>query len=149
MDASYNENTSFHRTDLINWKHEAEKADDRRDSSLVNLSSIVVLIEYNGVNMLFTGDCPIYKIESHLPQNINVVKLPHHGSGKSTEKNFIKTYTVGYYLLSSDGSYGHPSKVILANIICHAKGNPKIVTNYHLPFLENIPTVQEEIGANE
>ena len=140
----YDENISDHISGKIDWQSEAEKNNEKPDKSPQNLSSIAVLIDYGGNTLLFPGDCPLYKIMDKLPEKINVVKLPHHGSGKSNTKEFIRSRLVNYYLVSTDGSYGHPSKMIIGNIICHAKGKPEIVTNYRLPELNDISTIMEE-----
>lgn len=31
-----------------------------------------------------------------LPDKIDIVKLPHHGSGKNTNKNFVRKYQMWY-----------------------------------------------------
>lgn len=138
----YDENISYHISEKIDWEAEAEKENARPDNSLQNRSSIAILIEYGEVKMLFPGDCPLYKISDKVPDSITVVKLPHHGSGKSNMKEFIRERTVKYYLVSTDGSYGHPSKMIVGNILCHAKGKPLIVTNYPLPGFDKICLVE-------
>ncbi len=151
---SYCENVSFYTEKEINWIIEADEKDAARDRSLQNQSSIAILIEYEGKTLLFPGDCAIEKILDYqsndssgcLPESIDVVKLPHHGSGKSNLKNFIRKYAVGYYLLSSDGSYGHPSKMIIGNIICNAKGKAEIVKNYDLPMLKGVGTMWSEMN---
>ena len=75
----------------------------------------------------------------------HIVKLPHHGSGKSNLKRFIREYDVNYYLVSTDGNQGHPSKMIMGNILCRAKEHPMIVTNYHLPMLEGLSIMGEDV----
>ena len=142
---SYDENISDQISEKIDWWSEAEKENAKPDRSMQNLTSIAVLIDYKGKTLLFPGDCPSYKIMDKLPKKINVVKLPHHGSGKSNTKEFIRSRQVDYYMVSTDGSYGHPSKMIIGNIICHAWGNPEIITNYHLPELNDISIMVEEV----
>ncbi|RKJ47555.1 hypothetical protein D7Y05_16415 [bacterium 1XD42-54] len=61
-----------------------------------NRSSIAVLISYKGIKLLFPGDCAIHFFEDMLPDKIDIVKLPHHGSGKNTDKNFIQNTYVSY-----------------------------------------------------
>ena len=139
------ENISFHDSTATDWKSEAEKKDDKPDRSLQNLSSIAILIEYDGKTLLFAGDCPMHKIIDLLPNEIDIVKLPHHGSGKSNLKRFIREWCVNYYLVSTDGNHGHPSKMIMGNILCCAKERPVIVTNYHLPMLEGVSIMGEDV----
>lgn len=146
----YTEDISFHRDgNTIDWKKEADREDDPCDKSVQNLSSIAVLFKYDGMTLLFPGDCPIYKIKDKLPKKLTVVKLPHHGSGKSNQKDFIRRSQVEYYLLSTDGSYGHPSKKIVGNILVYAEGSPKMIMNYHIPFLGSIRIIREELMSDE
>lgn len=147
---SYTETISYHRNGkIIDWKKEADKEDDPRDKSIQNLSSIAVLFKYKEMTLLFPGDCPIYKIKDKLPKKLTVVKLPHHGSGKSNEKDFIRGHEVEYYLISTDGSYGHPSKKVVGNIVVYADGSPKMIMNYHIPLLDGISIMREELLSNE
>ena len=147
---SCTETISYHRNGkIIDWKKEADKEDDPRDKSIQNLSSIAVLFKYKGMTLLFPGDCPIYKIKDKLPKKLTVVKLPHHGSGKSNEKDFIRGHEVEYYLISTDGSYGHPSKKVVGNIVVYADGSPKMIMNYHIPLLDGISIMREELLSNE
>ena len=110
-------------------------------STKTNDSSIVIIIEYNDKKMLFTGDasqrvwmlplekwCSIYNPSKHF----ELIKVPHHGSEKSTNADFYKKFTAEYFMISTDGIRGreqHPSKVVLAHII---KNNPNcnICFNY-------------------
>lgn len=153
------EKISYSSDTMIDWKIAAELDDDHPDKSVSNQSSIVVMIEYDGKTYLFTGDCPITKIKWKLPTKITLVKLPHHGSGKSNEKEFIRTRKVDYYLISTDGSHNHPSKSIIGNILCCSKEQATIVKNYdteqievildHRMFERKIAYSEEMIMSNE
>ena len=123
----------------INWENEANKDDESLDSSITNRSSIVILIEYKGKTFLFPGDYPIRSLFGELPDCIDVVKLPHHGSGRNIDKNFIRNKAVSYYLLSTDGrKYKHPSFSIIGNIILHSKHEAELIKNYNIKGLEGI-----------
>ena len=131
-----------------NWKLLVEEDDEKADTKLSNRSSIAVLISYKGINLLFPGDCAIHFFEDRLPDKIDIVKLPHHGSGKNTDKNFIRNTYVSYYLISTNGKHQeHPSPKIIANILTKAPGHPMIIKNYDVPILEGIGKLErEEIG---
>ena len=147
---SHTETISYHgNSKIIDWKKEADKNDDPPDKSVQNLSSIAVLFKYGGITLLFPGDCPIYKIKNKLPKKLTVVKLPHHGSGKSNEKDFIRDREVEYYLISTDGRYGHPSEKIVGNIVVYAEGPPTMIMNYHIPQLDGIRIMREELMSDE
>ena len=140
---SHVENVSFHSEDIIDWHKEADQEEDYSDGSVQNLSSIAVMIKYDDITLLFPGDCPMIKLKERIPLKITAVELSHHGSGKSNDISFIRNTEVSYYLLSTDGKKGHPSKRIIGNILCHAKGSPLLVTNYKIPMLNGIRCVVE------
>ena len=124
--------------------------DDIPDDTIQNLSSIAVLIKNEKKTLLFPGDCPMYQIKKYLPDKIDIVKLSHHGSGKSIDKEFIRTKKVDYYLLSTDGKrYGHPSEKVIGNIVCNSLGNPLIIKNYEIPLLANIGKMEDEVIVDE
>lgn len=127
------------------WDFISELDDDETDSKLTNCSSIAVLILYKGTKLLFPGDCPIKTFHDKLPDAIDIVKLPHHGSGKNTDKNFIRKTKVSYYLISTDSRHtGHPSLKVIANILKKAIGNPLIIKNYDIPILSGIGKLEEK-----
>lgn len=129
----------------INWEKEALKEDEKIDSSITNRSSIVMLIKYRELSLLFPGDYPLRSMADELPECIDVVKLPHHGSGKSIDKNFIKNKEVSYYLLSTDGKkYNHPSKTIIGNILLNSRIKAQIIKNYNINGLETIGVLEKE-----
>lgn len=131
--------------DGYDWNFMSELDDDETDSKLTNCSSIAVLILYEGTKLLFSGDCPIKAFHDKLPEEIDIVKLPHHGSGKNTDKNFIRKTKVSYYLISTDSRHtGHPSLKVIANILKKTMGNPLIIKNYDIPILDGIGKLEEK-----
>ncbi|MCM1237026.1 MAG: MBL fold metallo-hydrolase [Ruminococcus flavefaciens] len=122
------------------WENLAEQQDDVMDTKPANCSSIAVLISYNNTTLLFPGDCAIdSRIRKYLPDKIDIVKLPHHGSAKNITKGFIQQTDVTYYLVSTDGKHaGHPSPAIIANILTKSPGNAQIIKNYDIPLLKGI-----------
>lgn len=127
------------------WDFLADMDDDEEDNKLANQSSIAVLISYEDVILLFPGDCAIGAFHHMLPDKIDIVKLPHHGSGKNMDKNFIRKTEVSFYLLSTNGGHtGHPSQKIIANILTKAPGSPIIVKNYDVPLLDDIGILEGE-----
>lgn len=127
------------------WKSLAEQKDDVMDTKLANCSSISILIFYNNTTLLFPGDCAIDRFKDYLPNKIDIVKLPHHGSGKNITKEFIQQTDVKYYLISTDGRHtGHPSPVIVANILTMSKGTAQIIKNYDIPLLHGIGKLESD-----
>lgn len=135
------ENISF-SAENSNWVQLADLPDAEVDSSKTNQSSIAFMIEYEELRLLFPGDCPIQLFVERLPHQIDFVKLPHHGSNKDVSKAFIRNTQVSFYLVSTDGKkHMHPSKSVIANILCKAIGKPMIVKNYEIPFMKEIGTL--------
>jgi hypothetical protein len=90
------------------------------DSSVANLSSIVVLAEANGKRMLLTGDARGDKILLGLEKigllrpggkmKVDVLKMPHHGSDRNMEKIFLERVVADHYVFSGDGEHGNPER---------------------------------------
>ena len=90
------------------------------DSSVANLSSIVVLAEANGKRMLLTGDARGDKILLGLEKigllrpggkmKVDLLKMPHHGSDRNMEKIFLERVVADHYVFSGDGEHGNPER---------------------------------------
>lgn len=78
-----------------------------------NDNSIITLLEYNDFTMLFTGDAGIKGIQSVLksiPQNITVLKVPHHGANGGLNKEIVNYLNPKYSIISvGENKFGHPS----------------------------------------
>lgn len=83
-----------------------------------NESSIITLLEYKNFNMLFTGDSGIIglnKILQELPQNIDILKVPHHGAIKSLDKKIVNYLNPKYSIISvGENKFGHPAVYTLS-----------------------------------
>lgn len=132
------ENISYSSEDLDWLDKYAEYKDIEMDSKITNCSSIALLIDYKDIKMLFPGDSPIQLFENELPEILDVIKLPHHGSAKNISLEFIKNTKVKYYLLSTDGKryIDHPGKAVIANIIKNTGNNTELIKNYEIKFLK-------------
>jgi len=100
------------------------------DKSIPNLSSIVMLIEADGLTILLTGDCrgdhlQQGLIETGLSANgsyhVDIFKVPHHGSGRNVTRDFFKEVTADTYIISADGTYDNPDYETLVWIVETAK----------------------------
>lgn len=89
----------------------------RRDTSVANLSSIVVLAEAAGKRILLTGDALDVDIVDGLESaglmvdgtcHVDLLKLPHHGSDRNVSAEFFAAVTADHYLASGDGRHGNP-----------------------------------------
>jgi hypothetical protein len=86
---------------------------DYSDRSPYNLSSLVVVAEYEGKRMLLTGDARgdlilqglrQMNLLQHDNENIHfdLLKLPHHGSKNNVEEDFFYRITADTYVVSGD-----------------------------------------------
>lgn len=83
-----------------------------------NNNSIVMIVEIYQHQWLLTGDIEKF-IESQLPsedlENIEVIKVPHHGSSTSSSSNFVNLVKPKYALISvgMHNRYGHPNNEVI------------------------------------
>lgn len=90
------------------------------DTSVANLSSIVVLARYSGKSVLLTGDARGDFILEGLDEqglldnngklHVDVLKMQHHGSNRNTETGFFKKVTADHYVASANGTYENPDR---------------------------------------
>lgn len=84
-----------------------------------NQNSIVFNLEYKDMDFLFTGDCEepneIEIASSYKLDNIDFLKVAHHGSSSSSTDNFIKDISPSIAAISCGykNQYGHPHKSTL------------------------------------
>jgi len=86
-----------------------------------NAGSIIGLLKYGPHKILLTGDAPkevedqiLAKYSKDL-QNIDILKIGHHGSRTSTGENFLKITQPKYAIISAgvNNFYGHPHKEVI------------------------------------
>lgn len=80
------------------------------DAKELNLTSIVIEVTNGDNKFLFTGDAEIENEEKRLWNDIDVLKVGHHGSRTSTSEDFIEQTQpeVAVISLGEGNSYGHP-----------------------------------------
>jgi len=144
------------RTELIELQKEFEKwlkslpASQRTAASLLaalddesasNLSSIVLLARKNGKTILLTGDARGDKIIAGLEDNklvgadqaidVDILKMPHHGSIRNIDDHFVRKVTSGNYIFSGDGKHGNPDR---ETIDCLLKVRPGATMKFYLTY---------------
>lgn len=83
--------------------------------------SLVLLITYGNTKFLFTGDIEEdaqtrisdkYQNDDDKPYEIDLIKMPHHGSYTGTLYRFIRTFMPKYAIISAgkNNMYGHPHR---------------------------------------
>ena len=87
-----------------------------------NENSNVIYTELNGYKFVFMGDAGVEKekdiLEKYNVSKIDVLKIGHHGSKTSSDKNFIDEMNPKYSVISvgKNNRYGHPNKEVLNNL---------------------------------
>jgi hypothetical protein len=106
------------------------------DKSIHNLSSVVVLAEFDGKRILLTGDARGDFIleslrEARLLKNgtiaVDIFKVPHHGSVRNAAAELFEVVIADHYVFSANGRDGNPDPPIFDLIF---KARPK--GKYHL-----------------
>jgi len=87
-----------------------------------NDNSSVIYTELNNFKFLFMGDAGVEVekdlIKKYNLQNIDVLKVGHHGSKTSSGKEFIDEVNPKYSIISvgKNNRYGHPNDSVLGNL---------------------------------
>lgn len=112
------------------------------DTSVPNLSSIVVLAEFHGKKVLLTGDARgDYIIEGLKSQklldavgklHVDILKMPHHGSDRDVDPSFFDIITADHYVASADGTYSNPDRDTI-EMLTERRGKDALYT-LHLTY---------------
>lgn len=86
-----------------------------------NESSMVMELSYHGKTMLFTGDIgeeTETELLDKVSKDIDLLKVPHHGSKYSTSEPFLDRIKPTNAVIScGNNHYGHPSEEVLERLI--------------------------------
>ena len=112
-----------HAEFLRKAKKDKEAVASFTDTSVANLSSIVVLAEAGGKKMLLTGDARGDKILLGLEKigllepggkmKVDILKMPHHGSDRNMDTVFFEQIVADHYVFSGNGEHGNPERQTL------------------------------------
>ena len=106
--------------------------EDRREDD-ANAASIVLEVRFGGFSALLTGDAPASSEVRFLPrllsEEVQVLKVGHHGSSTSTTREFLDRIEPEVALISVGrrNRYGHPHQVVLDRL--HAGGTRVLRTD--------------------
>ncbi len=82
--------------------------------------SPIMMLEYMGKRIMFTGDAELDNIAEYVSTysntyNVDVLKVGHHGSNNATTQPFITAIDPEYAIIQcgEDNDYGHPHKTVL------------------------------------
>ena len=105
------------------------------DAAVANLSSIVMLVEGFGRRILLTGDQLSTDILDGLEEtkrwkkgetlHVDIMKVPHHGSGANVQQKFIDAVKADVYLFSANGKDQNPDVPVLEMVAREAKKGRK------------------------
>ena len=127
------------------------------DKSAANLSSIVVLAKEGERTILLTGDARTDHVlhgleKTGLIQNggnmeVEVLKMPHHGSDRNVDENFLERVRARSYLFSGDGEHGNPERKTIEMLLQAQPDAPKTLY-FTYPFDEvDAEREREHAGA--
>ncbi len=89
---------------------------DDFESDNENNNSLVLFVDYKGTTILFTGDIE-KEVEDEISNSLNKIDIlivPHHGSGTSSSENFLLKTMPDYGIMSyGENSYGIPAKGVI------------------------------------
>lgn len=131
-----------HLRDLIDaWRAElgadggviTAAASQSIDTSVTNLSSVVLLVEHGTHRVLLTGDARADHVVQGLGQlgllpkgrkrfEVDLLKLPHHGSDRTTSvvddvPSLLERVRAKHYVVSANGHYDNPSEEVLRRLV--------------------------------
>lgn len=88
------------------------------DAEDLNETSIVIELTYGDKKFLFTGDTETTKEKERIWNDIDVLKVAHHGSSTSTSKDFLNQTKPEFAIISCgiNNDYGHPHKEIITRL---------------------------------
>ncbi|MBI2011001.1 MAG: MBL fold metallo-hydrolase [Candidatus Colwellbacteria bacterium] len=92
-----------------------------RNSSELNNSSLVLELEAEGAQILFTGDAG-FEVENYLTEHYDldadILKVGHHGSRTATGLKFLAETTpkIGVIEVGENNPYGHPTSAVLSRL---------------------------------
>ena len=109
--------------DVINYKNNKLfilSPDRNTKDKDLNENSMITLLESEGIKALFTGDIGDKKEAELIDKynlDIDVLKVPHHGSKYSSSAEFLKELTPSVSVVQvGKNSYGHPNPSTLKRI---------------------------------
>lgn len=115
--------------------------DDNLDDGGPNSQSIVILIECDGKRALLPGDCTPFELLKAIraynsvngtPLQLELMKLPHHGSVRNITKDIMAEIDCSNFVISTNVNkkYLLPNKETIAKLISYRKAEDETVNVY-------------------
>jgi beta-lactamase superfamily II metal-dependent hydrolase len=115
------------------------------DTSVANLSSLVLLAEVENKQILLTGDARGDKIVQGLERvgllkkngtmHVDILKMPHHGSDRNLDPAFFRRITADHYVFSGNGEHGNPERETL-QMLLDERGDKELTIHLTYPVKE-------------
>ncbi len=117
------------------------------DTSVPNLSSLVVLAEVGGKRILLTGDARgdkvieglelagLLKKDGKSKIHVDIFKCPHHGSRRNNDPISFRRITADHYVFSGNGEHGNPHRETL-EMLWGERGDEKYTVHLTYPIDE-------------
>jgi len=125
------------------------------DTSVPNLSSIVLLLRFDGHTMLLTGDGRGDHTLAGLQEagvldangncHVDVLKVPHHGSDHNVDREYFERITADHYVISGNGHDDNPSAQTLEWITSTQGNRPYTI---HLTYPHHREVLDADQAAN-
>lgn len=113
------------------------------DPSEANGSSISMILEFGDFSALLCGDAfgddlvsGLLAFGGGVPPELDLVKLPHHGSKSNVTREFVEAVRSPDWLVSTDGTqHRHPDAIAIARVIEYALvRQPRLLFNVRSTF---------------
>lgn len=115
--------------------------DDDIDEGGSNSQSIIILVECEGKKLLLPGDSTpkelcnalqYYNKTNGTPLELDLMKLPHHGSTRNVTKNILAEITCSNFIISTkkNKKYYFPNKETIAKLIRYRESEDKAINVY-------------------
>lgn len=131
------------------------------DSSVPNLASLVVWAEKDGKVMLLTGDARGDFILEALEDTgrlkkggddvleVDLLKMPHHGSDRNVADVFFRRIRARHYVFSGDGNHGNPEPKTFRLLLNERKPEHGKFTLYLTYPPEDLPKRDDHYDLDE
>jgi beta-lactamase superfamily II metal-dependent hydrolase len=144
--------------DILKNDDASARAASFQDQSAFNLASIMVLAKRGGRTMLLTGDArgdhlidgleAEGLLDSEGKIQVDLFKLPHHGSDRNVKKETFQRITATHYVISANGEHHNPEPATLDMLVAGRAKTRRDAYTLYLTFPEEAYRNISEEAAN-
>jgi beta-lactamase superfamily II metal-dependent hydrolase len=108
---------------MASLRLQAESFGDPDEVTAPNLASLTLLVEDDSSSLLLTGDArgdqiidglkSVGRLEDGGTFEVDVLKVPHHGSENNIDSDFVETVIARDYVFCGNGSSGNPNTDVI------------------------------------